>query len=106
MSSNGPCIHGTRPHTVMYWLADGGPPVPMIARFDSQPDAVDFAERCIQKDNPILRWIKIFRSDNESYTCWRWENPVPFTPEPVEYERTDSIAVKPSRWWQSFLTGK
>lgn len=100
MSTIGPCVHGDRPHTVMYWLADGGPSIPMIASFDSQPEAITFAESGINQNNPILRWIKIFRSDNESYTCWRWENPMPYNPDPVEYEPAESIKVRPRHWWR------
>lgn len=70
------CRHPDSPHTVMYWLNDGGPPIPMTARFDNVEDARQFAESGIDQDNSLLRWVKIFRSDNESYTCYQWDNPV------------------------------
>lgn len=99
---SGPCVHGDRPHTVMYWVEDGGPPIPMTATFDTQPEAVAFAMTGVnQQENLFLRWIKIFRSDNETYTCWRWTNPVEMPAlDPVEYEAKDSIKVKPRRRWR------
>lgn len=70
------CNHPDESHTVWYWLDDGGPPIPMSARLDNVREARRFADRIIAQNNTQLRWIKIFRTDNEAYTCFRWENPV------------------------------
>lgn len=103
MRDRGLCMYGNRPHTVIYWLNDGGPPIPMTANFDTQPEAVAFADSCVAQDNLILRWIKIFRSDNESHICLRWENPTPFNPDSIRYERLDLIEEKPRRRWWTFF---
>ena len=68
------CAQADQPHTVWWWNsaeADaGGPPVPLSAGFDNQADALDAAEKLVGK--PGISWVKVFRSDNENYTCWRW----------------------------------
>lgn len=77
------CQHPNEPHTVWYMPLDGGPPIPEQRRWDNRADALAFAERGIEKyaGTGKLAWVKIFRSDNESYTCFRWEDessvPVP-----------------------------
>lgn len=74
------CQHPGQEHTV-WWMWDtldlGGHPIPDQARFDTREEAVTFAERGVakQKDDPRFLWVKVFRSDNETYTCWRWERP-------------------------------
>lgn len=104
MSVNGPCAHEDQSHTVMYWVEDGGPPIPMMAKRDTLEKTLAFAHSGIKQDNVLLRWIKIYRSDNEGYTCWRWENPIPYVFDPTEDERLvddprNSIPERRKRWW-------
>lgn len=77
------CKHSDAPHTVWWWEQ---PPahasmsafVPCGRRYDNRADAVAFATR-LRDDveagriSPlVVKWIRVFRSDNEVYTCWRW----------------------------------
>ncbi len=86
VSNDSGCKHPDEPHTVMWWdfnLNDPHQlrydiPMPMSTRFDNRDDAVEAATR-IRDDveagrrSPLQTdWIKVFRSDNENYTCWRW----------------------------------
>ena len=69
--SDDECLHLEQPHTVWWMHEDIDPiPVPLEARFDNRADAIERARAL--SENPSVEWIKIFRSDNESYTCWRW----------------------------------
>lgn len=83
-----PCDHADQPHTVYVGVEDGGPPVPIAHKFDNQEDALEFAGAI----NRTRVWlIKVFRSDNESYTCYRWA-PDPEEPAP------DTITVHGGDW--------
>jgi hypothetical protein len=68
------CRHPDEPHTV-WWMRDDEPdmPVPLEAKYDNLEDARPHAENLTK--NPHVEWVKIFRSDNEGYTCWRWNRP-------------------------------
>lgn len=68
------CNHPLVPHTVWWMPDDDGPPVPMERSFDTLEDAEFFAHKIIRTNKDRMSWLKIFRSDNESYTCYRWEN--------------------------------
>jgi hypothetical protein len=79
------CEFADQPHTV-WWdecndedLAMSMQAVfPMGAKFDTRAEAVAAAEKIRddveagRRDPTRTSWIKVFRSDNESYTCWRW----------------------------------
>lgn len=73
------CKYADQPHTVWYWVEDPHDPVPMpyVLHFDNQADAVNWAEETVDLAHVSLRWMKVFRTDNEVYQCWRWENPEP-----------------------------
>lgn len=76
------CQHADLPHTVWWWEKDAPDdcfiPVPLEARFDNRADAVAAATKLRddveagRRSPLVVKWIKVFRSDNESYTCWRW----------------------------------
>ena len=76
------CKHPNRPHTVWWWEQDAPIdhfiPVPLEARYDNRADAVAAAIKLRddveagRRSPLVVKWIKVFRSDNESYTCWRW----------------------------------
>lgn len=94
------CGHPNEPHTLWAMTDDGGPPVPTSMKFDNRADAVAKAEAVVKAHAPSgyehLFWIKIFRSGNEAYTCWRWEppeEPEPVRPDPGEKE--EGFAVGP-----------
>lgn len=74
------CKDSDKPHTLWYWIEDPNDPAPApySLLFDDRLDALDHAAAITT--NPIneLRWVKIFRSDNETYTCYRWNNPEPY----------------------------
>lgn len=104
----GTCEHPDQPHTVWYWVEDGGPPVPNSATFDNLADALRYAEPGSRSASAyLLRWIKVFRSDNEAYTCWRWENDVPYEPTPrlsgIDVPRESLVEPRRRRWWQRFV---
>lgn len=88
----------------MYWVEDGGPPIPNTATFDNRRDALAFVQSGIDQaaEQTRLRWIKVFRADNEAYTCFRWENPVPLSLTEVQATiMADTLARAPRRrWWQ------
>jgi hypothetical protein len=80
------CQHADEPHMVYWWndaeFASGGPPVPLAAQFDNRADALAAAQKLVGKQN--VSWVKVFRSDNENYTCWRWEQPAADQDEQTE----------------------
>jgi hypothetical protein len=92
-----------QPHTVWYWISDDNDPVPapFSATFDDATQAEAKAQEMVeQRNDPYnrLRWVKVFRSDNEQYTTWRWTNPDPFLPIPQPPAAT---TVSPRRrWWK------
>jgi hypothetical protein len=70
----------SKPHTVWFWLDDGHPELgPDSRRFDNADEAEKFAQDLVTHHghNPALRWVKVFRSDNESYVTWFWETQLP-----------------------------
>jgi len=76
MSEAHTCNHPLVPHTVWYWLngqksEDG----PVTRGFETLEAADIFAQKILRQNPKRLAWLKIFRSDNESYTCFRWDNP-------------------------------
>jgi hypothetical protein len=75
-------------------VEDGDPiPVPRELRFDDRADAVAAAEKLTK--NPQMEWVKVFRSDNESYTCWRWTTPTPPRPAWADIPGTKVIPPDP-----------
>jgi hypothetical protein len=104
-----PCDHHDEPHTVWWMEDDGGPPVPMERVFDDQADALQFAgflKRDGKPEGPpkTLLWVKVFRSDNESYTCYQWSAPKPAF-EPDETVRIEQLPPRPARDFSSVLVG-
>lgn len=67
------CNHPKVPHTVWWWPHDEVV-APSSRTFDDLEDADHFAQRLIRSNNERIDWLKIFRSDNESYTCYTWKN--------------------------------
>lgn len=66
------CNHPLVPHTVEYSVGSGSTRRP----FDDLESADAFAQKIIRQNaSKRLVWLKIFRSDNESYVCFRWDNP-------------------------------
>lgn len=87
------CRHEDQPHTVWFDECNADDieismlaTFPVQARFDNRADAVAAAERVRddveagRRDPTRTTWIKVFRSDNEQYVCWRWPQ---FRPNPV-----------------------
>jgi hypothetical protein len=74
------CQHADQPHTMRWWDREGEliTPYPASARFDNHDDAI--AAAVMMRDDieagrlsPVrFPWIKVFRLDNESYTCWHY----------------------------------
>lgn len=93
------CQHPRREHRVWWWVEDGDPiPVPREAVFDNRADAMDAVIQALTDPPLHLRWVKVFRSDNESYTCFRWTNPEPWPqPEPLKVPVPASPRKRP--WW-------
>ncbi len=86
------CEHADQPHTV-WWSnraesGTGGPPACASASFHHQTDALDAAKKLV--DNPEITWVKVFRSDNESYTCWRWNRDEADAASPSPKENPDA----------------
>jgi hypothetical protein len=112
------CKHQDHPHTLWYWLNDDNDPflVPYVLHYDDMHDAVEAANIIISKtlrypENSVLTWVKVFRSDNEEYECYRWERdlarfPLPNRTEPPERtmqnasERADDQGRS---WWRRLL---
>jgi hypothetical protein len=79
------CTHEDQPHTV-WWDECNDDDLaisilatfPMSVKFDTRAEAVAAAEKIRddveggRRDPTRTSWIKVFRSDNESYVCWRW----------------------------------
>jgi hypothetical protein len=79
------CEDPKEPHTLWWWVDDPNDHVP--APYSRQFDNLQDAENAI-RDIPLrylkqIAWMKLFRSDNESYTCGWWDNP---SPSPIEKE--------------------
>lgn len=79
------------PHTIWWYIHNPEDPVP--APFQAQMDTADEAEALAKnyvenRNDPYnaLRWVKVFRTGNESYQTWRWVNPEPYNrPEPIRF---------------------
>lgn len=100
------CEHPNERHTIWYWIDDGDPiPVPHAATFDNRADAVRQAESWVKEARPSLRWMKIFRADNEMYVCWLWENPTSGQ-EPEKVVVIQAKQNKKSTIWQRFMSRK
>lgn len=71
------CRHPNRPHTLWWWDDRDAAhmPAPMSVTYDGRADAVSAAEIITADPPPGLHWVKVFRADNEVYTCWRWNRP-------------------------------
>jgi hypothetical protein len=72
----------TRPHTCWYWIDDPNDPIPAPYSFtmDSAAECEERAQQFIEERNDPqnrLRWVKVFRADNEAYETFRWDNPEP-----------------------------
>lgn len=91
------CEHPQQRHTVWYWVEDGDPvPAPRSATFDNLDDALQFAQSGVDQEHPALRWVKVFRADNEAYTCARWDA----EPLPEPELSAAPLPVARKRWWQ------
>lgn len=70
------CNHPKVRHTVEYHIGDAKPETATVLReFDDLENADNFAQKIIRQTTGRLSWLKIYRSDNESYVCFRWDNP-------------------------------
>ena len=81
------CEFADQPHTLWLWDTRGEEhlPVPVSAHFDNYADAQERFERLTTTQPAWLSWVKVFRSDNESYECLHWERPRPIsTPRSAE----------------------
>lgn len=67
------CNHPLVPHTVWWWPIDETI-APLSRTFDNLEDADHFAQKIIRSNTDRISWLKIFRADNESYTCYMWES--------------------------------
>lgn len=102
-------IDRSLPHTAWYWIEDPNDPMPMpfSVQFDDADEGEAFARKFVsERDDPFqrLRWIRVFRTSNEAYEIYRWENPEPaIYPErpPVEMSYIGDPARWPrGRWWR------
>lgn len=112
------CKHRGQPHSVWYMLDDPNAPFPYpnMLTYDTQQEALDLARVIIDKTiarphESLLLWIKVFRSDNEAYTCFRWERPSYLPPTPSYRQPQDTgsepdPAEQPARPWWKRLVGK
>jgi hypothetical protein len=95
-----------QPHTIWWWVEDGDPiPAPRSAQFDNADDAEEAAHKFIDGRNDPdnrLRWIKVFRSDNEQYETFHWRNPVEFVDPTPEPEPAPVLGVRKPRWRRWF----
>lgn len=96
------CKHPNKPHTIWWWIEDKNDPVPVpySSKFDNRKDAMTIVNEWISGPPHVsFRWVKVFRSDNENYTCFHWENPEPLPIPPVV---TPELTYKPKkkRWWR------
>lgn len=98
--SESTCQHPHREHRVWWWVEDGDPvPAPREALFDSRADAMKVVDQALAGPPLHLRWVKVFRADNESYTCFRWSNPEPLPkPEPPPAAAVAAPGKRP--WWR------
>lgn len=101
-----PCADSASPHTVWYWISTDWAhsidvPVPYAVSYDSQEDAIEATEYLLRKPADSLRWIRIFRTDNENYQCWSWTN-MRTDPYEIVMETVPQLAVitHKRRWWQ------
>lgn len=90
------CNHPLVPHTVWWWPNDGGY-VPMSRTFDNLEDADHFAQKIIRSNDERISWLKIFRADNESYTCYRWDNPKENQTKPSEQKVKLEVDMEPMK---------
>lgn len=96
--TEGRCDHPDRKHTVWWWVEDGDPvPVPRSATLDSRAEALAYVADALADPPVHLRWVRVFRADNEAYECWRWDNPVPMPATPAPPPRPIP-AVRPGLW--------
>jgi len=71
------CRFADKEHRVWYWDARGQDvsPVPCSPTLDNHEDALVWVAQLGQPE--WLRWVKVFRADNEAYVCYRWSpNPI------------------------------
>lgn len=79
------CNHPLVPHTVLYSL---GERADVSRPFSDLEGADQFAQKIIRQNSARLKWLKVFRGDNESYTCFYWQRPyeVPVENQKVKLE--------------------
>lgn len=69
------CNHPKVPHTVIWCSEIKGAPSHMDRPFEDLEDALTFSHKIIRQNKDHLTWLKIYRSDNELYSCFVWEKP-------------------------------
>lgn len=70
------CNHPKVPHTVEWSFMDKSD-IPRISDglFENLEEAQPFAQKIIRQNKDHLSWLKIYRTDNELYSCFVWEAP-------------------------------
>lgn len=68
------CNHPKVPHTVIWWVETRGPRAPSTREFDDLEAADIFAQKLIRQHKDVSAWLKIYRTDNEFYVCFNWDN--------------------------------
>lgn len=106
------CKNPDEGHTIWYWIDEDAFPqfAPYSLRTDNREDAVNWVREQIENAPSNLRWIKVFRTHNEFYTCLHWKNPrkhetrfvsVPVQPYSLIYKKSEES----TNWimWMVFL---
>lgn len=92
------CKDHNKPHILWYMLEDPNDPVPApySLTYDTQQDALDTARVLIDKtishpQRSALLWLKVFRADNEAYTCFIWHRPEHLVKPPRRPAQTNDL---------------
>lgn len=65
------CNHPLVAHRVTYSLGKAS----VSKDFNDLEEAEIFAQKILRQNKGRLRWLKVNRADNDSYVCFRWDNP-------------------------------
>lgn len=69
------CNHPSVSHTVSWHLVDSEDSANPSKTFGHLEDADIFAQKILRQNKDRLLWLKIYRADNETYTCFVWNIP-------------------------------
>lgn len=96
-----PCKDADKPHILWYMLDDQNDPVPVpySLTYDTQQDALDMVRVIIDKTvarphESLLIWAKVFRADNEAYTCFQWNRPSSLPPTPSYRQEPPEVTMQ------------